>query len=99
MNALRELTATLTFIAALVVLTLLFAQDFSWGYCLVMLLCFGLAYALWPSKRRGQRRDDNGFLDLLELVIELPIQLLLWLFRLLGGLFRGNKGDDFDIDL
>ncbi|MES2818301.1 MAG: hypothetical protein V4812_04860 [Pseudomonadota bacterium] len=99
MTALRELTATLLFIAALVLVILLFANDFSWGCCLAILLCFALAYMLWPSKRRGQRRDDSGFLDLLEIFIELPIQLLLWLFRLLGGLFRGGKGDGFDIDL
>ncbi|HLD65016.1 MAG TPA: hypothetical protein VJA19_03125 [Pseudomonas sp.] len=61
-------------------------------------LGFALAYALWPSKQQDDGRNDNVFLDLLEWVIEFPVELLLWLLRLLGGLFRG-KGDGFDLDL
>lgn len=58
---------------------------------------FVLAYLLWPSKRRGQRHQDNPFWDILEILVELPVELLLWFGRLLGRLLSG-KGGGVDLD-
>lgn len=98
MTTLRQITACLFFLGALGLLIQLFSAGFAWGLLLGAGLGFALAYALWPSKRHGHGRNDNSFLDLLEWVIEFPVELLLWLLRLVGGLFRG-KGDGFDLDL
>ncbi len=88
MTTLREIVATLLFMLAMALVIQLFASEFAWLSLLGVLLCLALAYACWPSRRRGQRDDASGWIDLLEVVIELPVQLLLWLLRGLGGLFR-----------
>ncbi|MET1076854.1 MAG: hypothetical protein ABWY06_02425 [Pseudomonas sp.] len=88
MATLREIAATLLFVLAMALVIQLFASGFAWGSLLGALLCFALAYACWPSRRRGQRDDASGWIDLFEVVIELPVQALLWLLRWVGGLFR-----------
>ena len=89
MTTLREIAACLFFLGALGLLIQLFSVGFAWDLLLGTGLGFVLAYALWPSKHQGHGRNDNGFVDLLGWVIEFPVELLLWLLRLLGGLFRG----------
>jgi hypothetical protein len=93
MLLLREVAASLAFLAALILLALLF-DVFSWGYCILAIGCLVLAYLLWPSKKRGQRQGESRFLDWLEVLIELPFDLLSWLLRLLLRLLRGAEGVD-----
>jgi hypothetical protein len=64
---------------------------------IIALVCFVLAYLIWPSKRQGQRHEDNWPLDVMEILIELPAEIIFWVFRMIGHLFR--KGDGIDIDL
>ncbi|QBG37142.1 hypothetical protein [Litorilituus sediminis] len=97
METLREIMATLTFIAGTVLIFSLIGA-FHWGTLLASFACFLAAYLIWPSKRSGQRERENVFLDVLELIIEFPMEILFWLFRLIGRLFRSKEGG-FDIDI
>lgn len=98
MNLLREIIATAIFIIAILLIVKLAAQGFDVGTLIAMIGCFLVAYFVWPSKRKGQRRDDNSWLDILEFIIELPTDLLFKLLRAIGRLFKGND-NGFDIDL
>jgi len=99
METLRELIATVIFIAGTVLIFSIFGE-FHWASFFAGITCFVIAYFAWPSKRRGHREQDNFFLDILELVIEFPIELILWVFRLLARMFRSKDGGfDIDIDL
>ena len=62
------------------------------------LSCYVIAYILWPSKKRGYREETNAFLNILEFIIEFPIEIFMWLCRLFGRIFR-NKDGGVDIDL
>lgn len=101
MEILRIVVATLFFIAGtfLVVGTLI--TGVNWQDLLAALLFYLFAYLVWPSKKRGSRETENPILDMLEYVVEFPIEVIIWFFRLLGrllgGLF-GNKSDGIDID-
>lgn len=97
MIVLREVLAAIIFVVGVVFLFDIFSVGFSWEALLLSLFCFFIAYVIWPSKKKGQRQDDYGFLDVLEFVIEIPFEILKWFFRLLGRIFSG-KGDGVDID-
>jgi hypothetical protein len=99
MEVLKEIMATLVFIVGLVLLTALDFDMINWFEVIGGIICLGLAYLLWPSKKRGQRESDNILLDIIEFFIELPIDILGWVFRSLGKLFRNKDGGvDLDID-
>ena len=97
MEALREFVATLIFIAGLVLIFSIFGE-FHWGNLLGGVACFVIAYVVWPSRKQGHREQENFLLDILEFVIELPVEIFMWLFRLLGRIFR-NKDGSFDVDI
>lgn len=94
----RAFIAIAIFVTAVFLSAMMVTEGFSWLYLLGAIACFITAYFTWPSKKRGQRDRDCWYYDTCELLIELPIEFLLWLFRLLGRLFRSNDGG-FDIDL
>lgn len=96
MEALRELLAVIVYIAGAICFTL-FAENFEWYLVLVAVVCFVSAYIIWPSRRRGDRQKENIFLEVLEFVVELPVDIFLWLLRFFGRLFR-NKDGGIDID-
>ena len=57
-------------------------------------------FILFGQVKRGQREGESLFLDILECVIELPIEFFMWILRLLSRIFRHTNGDfDVDIDL
>ena len=95
MNALRECGAVLLFLAAVASVVHGLSGGPLWPCLGLAALCFGLAYWLWPSRRRGQRQEEHSWLDLLEILIELPVNLLFWLLRQLARPFR--DGVDLDI--
>jgi hypothetical protein len=88
MDTLRAVLATLALLAGIACLIHGFSGGPLWLCLGGTLLFFLLAYWLWP---RG-RWQDSPWLDVLEMLVELPVSLLLWLLRQLGRLFR-------DIDL
>lgn len=97
METLKELIAMLIFVAGSVLIFSVFDQ-FHWGNFWGGISCFVVAYYIWPSRKRGYREQENTFLDIVELVIELPVEIFLWIFRSSGRIFRG-KNNDFDIDI
>ncbi len=97
MEMLREFTATLIFIVGVTLVVSLIGV-FDWGDLIAAIGCFVAAYFIWPSKRHGYREQDNRFLDMLEIIIELPIDILVWIVRFVIRIFRSNDGG-IDIDL
>jgi hypothetical protein len=93
----RECLAVLIFLAGLSGPYSFIMVGFDWSAFFAMVLCFVLAYLIWPSKRRGQRDEGAYIADILEWMIELPIDVFLWILRLFGRLF-GGKGNGTDID-
>ncbi|HTF95269.1 MAG TPA: hypothetical protein VL995_03975 [Cellvibrio sp.] len=95
MEVLRVIIALLFFLCGVyLVVTAITSAD--WFLLFFSLGAFLAAYFIWPSKKRGKRDDSNQWLDILEIIIELPIEILLWLFRLGARLF---KDSDPGIDL
>ncbi len=99
METLRELIATLIFIIGALLFFSIFGE-FLWANFFAGITCFLIAYFIWPSKKRGHREQDNSFIDILELVIEFPVEVIMWVFRLFTRVFRSKDGSlDIDIDL
>lgn len=94
MNGLRECGAVLLFLAAVAGVVHGLSGGPLWPCLGLAALGFVLAYWLWPSRRRGQRQDQHYWLDLLEILVELPVNLLFWLLRLLARPFRDGIDPD-----
>ena len=93
----REWMAVLIFCAGLGGIFSLFSSEFAWPMLMLTVFLFVAAYLVWPSKKKGQRNDDSSAIaDIFELIIQFPVDLCLWLFRLLGRLLS-SKFDGFDI--
>jgi hypothetical protein len=90
METLRALLATLVFLVGIACLVHGLSGGPLWPCLLGMALCFLLAYWLWPRNRQA----DSPWFDALKLLVELPVNLLLWLLRQLGRLFRDVDGVD-----
>lgn len=88
MDVLRMLLAVLALLAGIAALVQGIVVGPLWAWLLVMALGFLLAYWLWPR----HREVESGWFDVLELLVELPVNALLGLLLLLGRFFR-------DIDL
>lgn len=97
MEVIREAIALVFFIFGITLIYLIFDTN-QWEYVLGSIFSFATAFLIWPSKKRGQREQENQFLDVLELIIEFPVELIFWLFRILGRIFKG-KDSSIDIDL
>lgn len=82
MDVLRMLLAVLALLAGIAALVQGIVVGPLWAWLLVMALGFLLAYWLWPR----HREVESGWFDVLELLVELPVNALL------GRFFR-------DIDL
>jgi len=100
MQVLREIVAVIAFILGVVFIVDLVSYGFNSRGLFFSVLCFVVAYIVWPSKKKGQRNDGNGFLDILELVIEAPVEIFMWLLRIVGRLLgRGGGDGGIDIDI
>ncbi|WP_042146355.1 MULTISPECIES: hypothetical protein [unclassified Pseudoalteromonas] len=99
MEVMREAIALVFFIFGITLIYLIFDTN-QWEYVLGAILTFATAFLIWPSKKRGQREQESQFLDVLELIIEFPVELIFWLFRILGRIFKGKDGSiDIDLDI
>ncbi len=95
MDFLRALFSLLFFISGIYLLIDGFAPEIDGRLLLAACGFFLIAYIFWPSKKRNQREETYFWMDWLELVIELPIQVFLWIFRLFARLFKdGDPGVD-----
>lgn len=96
MTFLRMLLSVVLFIAAVLALIGLFLNGFSWLYIAIALGGFLLAAWVWPSDPKRYRYENKlnawDWLEILELVIVLPAQIILWPIRFIlsiGQLFDG----------
>lgn len=89
MTFLRMFLSVVLFIAAILALVGLFLNGFSWLYVVIAVGGFLLAAWVWPSRREsGRHRNDHGFIDGLELLIEFPAEILLLPFRLIVSIAK-----------
>lgn len=96
MILLRMLLSVALFITAILALVGLFLNGVSWLYVAVAVIGFLLAAWVWPSDPKRYRYENKlnawDWLEILELVIVLPAQIILWPIRLIlsiGQLFDG----------
>jgi len=96
MTFLRMLLSVALFIAAVLALVGLFLNGFSWLYVAIAVGGFLLAAWVWPSDPKRYRCENKlnawDWLEILELVIVLPAQIILWPIRFIlsiGQLFDG----------
>lgn len=95
MELLRAFISLIFFVSGVYLLIDGLIPEIDWFLLLMAVGAFLFAYAFWPSRRRGQREEAHNWLDLIEIVIELPIQMVLWAFRLCARLFKdGDAGVD-----
>jgi hypothetical protein len=95
MEQLRGIIAIVIFIIGICLLLKLCVDPFELTLLVVAIICLLLAYFIWPSKKTNQR-EDNIYWDVLEIVIELPLEIFIWLFRILVRVF--HKADFPDIN-
>jgi len=99
METLREILATFIFTIGTYFIFVM-VSEFQWINLIGCIICFVSAYFIWPSKTRGHRVQDNAFLDILEFIIELPVEMFFWIVRLFSRAFsKKDGGIDLDIDL
>ena len=96
MILLRMLLSVALFITAILAVVGLFLNGVSWLYVAVAVIGFLLAAWVWPSDPKRYRYENKlnawDWLEILELVIVLPAQIILWPIRLIlsiGQLFDG----------
>lgn len=102
MDTFREVIAILGFMVGITLLASVFADNFGWSELCLGLSFFAFSYFTWPSKKRGKREEHSPILDIVELVIEFPVEVFIWLSRFLGRVFSrvfSNKDGGFDIDI
>ncbi len=97
MIEIREWCAAIIFFAGIAGIYTLFGDGFEWPMLVATVLSFIAAYIIWPSKSKGQRHDDGRVADIVEILIEFPIDLFFWVIRLFGRML-GGKGDGVDLD-
>lgn len=93
MNIIREIIAVILFIVAISLTVYICIDTFSWGYLISAIVCYLAAYSIWPSKRQGQRDDNYVWLDIIEVLIEIPFILVRGILRL----FKDKDGVDIDL--
>jgi len=73
-----------------------FLSNYDWTLLFFAVLAFLFSYFIWPSRRRGKREEEHAWLDFIEIIIELPVEIGLWIFRLFTRMFKdGDAGIDF----
>ena len=87
---LRIIASCLFFAAAIAFSFAITNDPLNWQNWVGAILCYFAAYYTWPSRKRHVRQDDNFFLNLLEFIIELPVDLVLFFIR---GIFSGGGVD------
>lgn len=94
MATIRYILAIACFCLGLYLVYDLFANGFDWMILLATIASFVIAHAIKP---KADDHSTSDFLDILDLVIELPFRSVALLIRSLGAVFRrGSDGIDFD---
>lgn len=93
MNEIRVVIAILLFFTNGYLIFDLAANGFAWGLLFIILVLFVLIHYIWPK----DYKKDSAWLELIELVIDLPFRMIASFLRGLGRLFRSSDGIDIDI--
>lgn len=105
MGLLRHIIAVVFFILGAVLVIELTTEGFKLGVFIFAVVLFLAAYIVWPSKTKGQRDQSGTFLDIVEFIIEAPVDIVHWALKVLGRLFGGSGrsggsgGDGIDFDV
>ena len=67
---------------------------FSWLILLSIILSYTVAYLCWPSRKRGKRKEEHWLLEIIESIIELPVDLVVSFIKIFA-----RFGRDKDLDL
>lgn len=94
METFRVIAATSVFCLSSYLVYDLFAQGFSWPTLIFCVAGYLAAHYIWPKKHT----DNNGWYDVLEVLIDLPYRAVAMAIRGIGKLFRHADGD-IGIDL
>ena len=71
-------------------------DELSWIKLAFSISGFIVTYYLWPSKNKSKEEFD--WYDVLDFIIDLPIEILTFPFKLIYRLFRGADISNIDID-
>ncbi|WP_043320685.1 hypothetical protein [Microbulbifer sp. HZ11] len=96
MYVFRQLLAVFFFCASIYLIFDLFARGFSVFVLAGSILSYLAAYYIWPKHDKEQ---ESAWLQVAEVIVELPFRLIASLLRGLGRAVSGKSGPDFDIDL
>ena len=88
MHTIRVVTASLLFHASTASFVLFIQENYEISYLIISVIGFMLSYFIFPSRARDKLGDALDLFDILELVIELPFELLKLPFRFV---FRALK--------
>jgi hypothetical protein len=80
---LREILSITIFAISVVLVIDSVADNFEPIFFLIGCLGYVVSYWLWPSKKRGYMRCDHWIYDVIEIVVELPVSILVWFYRLI----------------
>lgn len=98
MDNVRVFLSTLIFVLGCYLLIFLYWDGFNFFILAGAIVSFCVAHYLLPKDRR--KNDERfEFLDLLELIIDIPFSVIEFFFKFIGRLFKGKDGVDFDLDL
>lgn len=93
MTIIREITGAILFIIAVGLTIYICTNIFSWAFLIIAIVCYLAAYWIWPSKKDGQREESYLLLDIIEILIDLPFRIILWLLRFL----KNSDGTGVDL--
>lgn len=91
MQRFLQILAFAALIAGFVFLVLCVIYWFDIRYFLSTLLCFVAVWILWPEQRHRRDKTDGAYdrWSFLELFVELPLSVFLWIVRAIAAFFRG----------
>ncbi|MBF7074564.1 hypothetical protein ISG33_14255 [Glaciecola sp. MH2013] len=89
----RQCLAAIFFLFACFTVIFVIRGDLALGHLVSAYAFFLLAYAAWPRKSREQLESDSKVGDILEIIIEFPIELIVYVFRLLRAIFSKSNID------
>ncbi|WP_281649151.1 hypothetical protein [Parendozoicomonas sp. Alg238-R29] len=97
MKLLAGLLSILSYSLGILLAIEFYESHFLAKYFVGLSVCFLIAYFLWPSRGRGKRNNRNFIIDIIEAFIELPIDVVLFLFRVIARMLRSDGPYDFDV--
>ena len=96
MPEMRQLLSILFLSTSIYLVFDLFSHGFSLFVLAGVVIFYILAYYTWPKQ---EKETESAWLEIAELIVELPYRLIASLLRGFGRVLSNKSGPDFDIDL